>query len=306
MQAGGCSCIFILSTKSAGSSVLQETIASRTALRPVARTRHFENETLYWTKAASVLGLPQIQLPMSEVPIPAARAARELVAFLSENGVAPPGSALTERSIIDGFRDLCAAQGGLMLEKSPHHLYQIEAIRLMERFADAHPALGVRFLGLARNPLDTFYSSWRRFGVPPDQEERVWAIAYRNLRDLAARRPDQVRILRYEDVVSGTLDVATLLREIGIDIEDDRTAPALHARSVSKWRGDAHFGHVLSPETAELARAFGYTTQELEGRARPWGFRDEARHLAFRAYGCLPEAMRQSLSRARRAMLRRA
>ncbi|MBK0398740.1 sulfotransferase [Limibaculum sp. M0105] len=298
-------CIFVLSTKSAGSSVLQETIFRRTGFQVAPRTRHFENETLYWTKAASVLGLDQIALPMSEVPIPARRAEHELRKFLAENGAGLPAGVPSEAALFEGFRKLCQAQGGLMLEKSPHHLYQAEVIRLMERFADASPSVRVRFIGLIRNPLDTLYSSWKRFGVPPGDEERCWRVAYENLRELAARRPDDVRILRYEDVVSGEADVGAVLEELGIDLSEDAPAPVLHARSVAKWRKDPYFGHLLGAETIRIARSFGYDLPELEGRAPRRVWRNAARYHILRLYGLLPEALRKSLSTARRNFARR-
>ena len=71
----------------------------------------------------------------------------------------------------------------------------------MERFSDMASSVDVVFVGLVRNPLDTLYSSWRRFGVPPAMEEPLWRIAYENLQALAARRPDQVHLIRYEQLV---------------------------------------------------------------------------------------------------------
>ena len=76
-------CVIILSNKSSGSSILQRFITESSEARHVRYTRHFENETLYWTKAASVLGLPQLDMPDSEVPLPKAQARRELVELLS-------------------------------------------------------------------------------------------------------------------------------------------------------------------------------------------------------------------------------
>jgi len=50
-------CIAILSEKSSGSSVLQRLIASFARRKTREATRHNEDETLYWTKAASILRL---------------------------------------------------------------------------------------------------------------------------------------------------------------------------------------------------------------------------------------------------------
>ncbi len=69
MSACKSQCIIILSIKSSGSSACQNLLSKFSQVSYVPKTRHFENETLYWTKAASVLGLPQVDMIDSEVPI---------------------------------------------------------------------------------------------------------------------------------------------------------------------------------------------------------------------------------------------
>ena len=75
-------CVVILSTKSAGSSALQNLICECTDGKHVEHTRHVQHETLYWTKAASILGRKQLRIPDSEVPIPARKALHDLRALL--------------------------------------------------------------------------------------------------------------------------------------------------------------------------------------------------------------------------------
>jgi Sulfotransferase family len=293
-------CIFIMSTKSSGSSVLQELVGARAGARHAAHTRHFENETLYWTKAASALGLAQIKLPSSEVPIPAARAARELRSFVTGNTGGHRLGDMTEAEIFKAFAAVCVDAGPIFLEKSPHHLYQGAAIQLMERFSDTASSVDVVFVGLIRNPLDTLYSSWRRFGVPPAMEEPLWRTAYENLQALAARRPDHVHLIRYEQLVAGDDEAVSLLERIGLPARDGATAPVLHSRSLSKWRQDLSYGHMLDPETIRLAQQFGYAADELEGIARPWGLKNRLRHAAFAAYRKTPETIRRRISTWRR------
>ena len=110
---------------------------------------------------------------------------------------------MTDAAVFEAFTAVCVDGGPIFLEKSPHHLYQNAAIQLMERFSDTASSVDVVFVGLIRNPLDTLYSSWRRFGVPPTMEEPHWRTAYENLQALAARRPDQVHLIRYEQLVAG-------------------------------------------------------------------------------------------------------
>src|SRR5688572_10490344 len=99
-------CMQILSSKSSGSSALQALLCSFGNGRHVSHTRHGEFETLYWTKAASVLGLPQVRLPDSEVPIPPDSALRDLRTFLSQNvpGIDLPAD--HSQLIFDGWREL--------------------------------------------------------------------------------------------------------------------------------------------------------------------------------------------------------
>ena len=67
-------CIMILSCKSSGSTALQNLLNKLPQVNRIKKTRHFEYETLYWTKAASILGMPQLNMLDSEVPIPKKKA----------------------------------------------------------------------------------------------------------------------------------------------------------------------------------------------------------------------------------------
>jgi len=78
-------CVFILSTKSSGSSIVQRRLVESGAAKVVPYTRHSENETLFWTKAGSVLDLKQQKMPNSEVPISKAVALKDLRLFMVQN-----------------------------------------------------------------------------------------------------------------------------------------------------------------------------------------------------------------------------
>ena len=54
--------IIILSTKSSGSTALQNYFKLNFGFNTVKYTRHQEEETLYWAKVASVLDLPPVKL----------------------------------------------------------------------------------------------------------------------------------------------------------------------------------------------------------------------------------------------------
>ena len=62
-------CIIILSSKSSGSSALQYYLSKYINVNHIRYTRHYEHETLYWTKVASALGILQKNMLNSEVPI---------------------------------------------------------------------------------------------------------------------------------------------------------------------------------------------------------------------------------------------
>jgi len=78
-------CIIILSTYSSGSSPLLDYLAKFPEVNHIVKTRHGRHETLFWTKAASILGLPQIDILDSKVPINGEGARKDLVTLLREN-----------------------------------------------------------------------------------------------------------------------------------------------------------------------------------------------------------------------------
>ena len=124
-------CIIILSNKSSGSSAFQNILLKYTKARSVSKTRHFQNETLYWTKAASVLGLSQNKMLDSEVPIEYSKAKRDLVTLLSNNIDNYQVPKLEKDIIFQGWLLLCKQYSPIFLEKSPHHLFQWSALQLI-------------------------------------------------------------------------------------------------------------------------------------------------------------------------------
>jgi hypothetical protein len=255
-------CIAILSVKSSGSSIVQRELARALSARLLNVTDHAENETLFWTKAASVLHLRQFKLANSEIPMGRRRAARMLRQFLEANIPGFAGGLATEAELFSAWAQLVHSGEGVLVEKSPHHLYQPAVVALMRRFAEQAKSVDMRFVGLVRNPVDTLYSSWRRFGVRPEIEERHWIRAYTTLGDFHAERPDLVTIVRYEDLAAGSVDLPTLL---GLD-SASRTNPdgeAFHRRSIQKWRQDEKFGYRPGPELIRLAQTYGYDPAEI-------------------------------------------
>jgi hypothetical protein len=284
-------CYFILSTKSSGSSVLQRHLSALTSAR-LPTSHHEERETLFFTKAASVLGLPQVKLENSEVPYSPLEAGQDLQRFLEQNVGSWTASLRTEDDIFRAWTTVVRSAPEDLVEKSPHHLYEKSVVHLMERYADAEPQIDVRFIGLVRNPLATLCSSWRRFGLRPANEERHWRRAYRLLLDLQARKPQLVTIITYERLVRDPQELATLL---AIETATP-TSERIHDDSLERWRQDDAFAHHLSEETIRLAERFGYARDELLNDREPrWSIRDEVRASAWSMLYKLPSRPRRLL-----------
>ena len=276
-------CIIILSTKSSGSSACQHLLTRFSNVRCVEKTRHNENETLYWTKAASVLGLPQQPMLDSEVPLSRDRARRDLVQLLTDNleGYRPPAGDVA--MIFDGWRALCRQYAPVFLEKSPHHLYQWSALELIAEGMDRLPEVEFLIIGLIRNPMDVLYSAYKRWKTYPERLQYEWLTAYRNLLRFQDGIGDRMVVIRYEDMV---YDLACL-EPVFEFMEGNSYRPALsdylHERSLARWRHDRWYGFALAPEVAALAQEFGYRREELEnGRYALWPLQRRLARTGYR------------------------
>lgn len=250
--------VIVLSSKSAGSSVLHRTLATAADARAVTASAHEENETLYWVKAAAALALPQDPMVRSIVPMTAAAARSSLTAFLAEHGIeVPAGFPATVDDLVRAWIALRQAHAPVMIEKSPHHLASASALRLLARLPAADPDADYLFVGLVREPMEVCYSAWRRFRFPPERYEQEWLLSYANLlwcRDLFG---DRLVTLRYEDLVADPAVLAPVGAFLGAGADAFDTAE-LHAGSVGRWRTEPGFGFRLSPATRALARVYGY------------------------------------------------
>lgn len=262
-------CIVVLSSKSSGSSACQRLLASVATVNLVEKTRHRENETLYWTKAASVLGLPQQALLDSEIPIPVDKARQDLVALLEDNIPAYRAPFNDESLVFDGWRALCHHYAPIFLEKSPHHLHQKAALDLLVQCMERCPDIDFLLIGLIRNPMDTLYSMFQRWRTPPEAAQYEWLIAYRNLLDLADRIGNRLLIVRYEDMVTSTAVLAPVYDFMDVAAVE-AAGTKLHSRSLAKWRNDERFGFQLAPEVQALATQFGYAPHTMANDVNRW------------------------------------
>jgi hypothetical protein len=260
--------IILLSEKSSGSSACQNLLAKMATIKHVSKTRHFQNETLYWTKAASILGKPQLKMVDSEVPIERDKARTDLISLLRDNldNYVPPDN--DRELIMEGWRLICHRYSPIFFEKSPHHLCQWSAIELIIECIRELDDVDFLLIGLIRNPMDTIYSQYSRWKSPPDQVEKQWLTAYRNLLKLKEIMNNQLVIIRYEDMISSLdyMQPVFSFCEVATNAADNTY---LHRKSLQKWKNDSIFGFSLSAEAVELAESYGYSRDSLINSAHP-------------------------------------
>jgi hypothetical protein len=255
-------CISILSSKSSGSSALQRLLCSGTNARHIEHTRHGEYETLYWTKAASVLGMPQAEQLGSEVPIAPRKARIDLLTLLSQNvpRFVPPSD--DQLLIFEGWRALCARFAPVFVEKSPHHLQQWSCLELMAHASAKMEEIDFRFVGLVRNPMDMLYSAWKRWRLPPQCMQHEWYQAHQNLQRFKQLVGDRLTIINYETLVGHDGVGQAMLQKLEIEGPLSRCAE-LHKNSLQLWRRDSGYRFALDARVTELAAEFGYSPEQL-------------------------------------------
>jgi hypothetical protein len=260
--AGKNKCVMILSDKSSGSSILQNELLKNRTIHTINYTRHSEQETLFWNKAVAVLGRPQEIIKYSELPMSQEFAEADLNKFLRKN---IPGFSCLEYDkelIFDAWQQLCLRYGPVFLEKSPHHLHSMEALKLIAEMMQSSE-LEFYFIGLIRNPMDTLYSSWQRWSADPEKNQNGWQRAYGNLLKFKDLVPDRIIIIRYEELMSDRKAILRICEFLGIDGEGSGVGTGFHAKSIQRWREDRFFPFEISENTKSIARAFGYKNHEL-------------------------------------------
>lgn len=262
MKRSSSVCVVLLSEKSSGSTALQNELVKHPDVNLVERTVHNENETLYWNKAAAVLGLPQVNILNSELPIVRNKARREIVEFLKVNlGTFNPPTD-DEQLVFEGWYRLCQHYGPVFLEKSPHHLHYWSALELMAECDRRYSSIDFRFIGLVRNPMATLYSMWVRWQAVPEEQQYEWLRAYQNLLQFRSLVNDRLRIVKYEELVTDRRIIKRLCALAGIQWMPN-IGRGLRASSVQKWRDDKMFGFRPSEEVINFAQDLGYPYLEM-------------------------------------------
>ena len=254
--------IYILSEKSSGSSALQSLLSKYVNVKFVEFTKHNQHETLYWTKAASILRLPQINMLNSKVPIEKYEAKIELIDFLKMNIENYDTPDLDKELIFNGWEMLCKKYSPIFVEKSPHHLLQWSAIQLMLEASYQTKHVDTLFIGLIRNPIDTIYSQFKRWGGDPDLLQFQWQTAYTNLIKLKEKLDNKIIIIKYEDIVQSHELLIPVLDFCEVSINNINPA-YLHTKSIAKWKKDKYFKFTLDDKVKKLAIKFDYKDNDL-------------------------------------------
>ena len=255
--------VILLTEKSSGSSIFQREITKHSNISTVAWTPHSEAETLYWVKAANMLGYPDTAFWASCPPFPKRFSRRSLEKIVQKNTGKLPDTDDTWSFLVQGWGSLVSAFGPVFFEKSPHHLNQWPALSCLNRYVKSSTA-DVKFIGLVRNPLSVIYSTHTRWHSQAYERQFMWEQSYRNL--LAMKQiysSCQLMIVRYEDLIADPRnEFEKVLSFIGLDFED-AIGKDLHARSLNKWDQDDSFSFKVHPAVMELGKQFGYSEQEM-------------------------------------------
>lgn len=254
-------CIILFSSKCSGSSALQQYLIENYWVKVIAHTPHHEHESLFWTKAASSLGLKQLKMHRSSVPYSAKSGGALLSQLLRDNGVTGFGQSWDKEKVFEGFKNLVIAHSPVFFEKSPHHLFNQSNIQLMlscqEYFKNE---IDFYFIGLIRNPMDTVYSAYKRWQFSCSSFEKEWRQSYDNLLELSEN--DKLTTFRYEDLVRSTESLDDFLIS-KCDLIKQSSTFQFNSNSLSKWRKDLKYVHPLDFRTLQLARSWGFKDSEL-------------------------------------------
>lgn len=258
--------IIILSSKSTGSSALQSYFEQNGGFESVNYTTHNENETLYWSKVASVLGKKQDSMYKSMVPFKKEEALRSLEIFLNKNTgfINQEIGSFSLADFQNEYLNLIKRSSGRFVEKSPHHLYNKSDLELIcETVNKFSNEVDFYLIGLIRHPLAVIYSAWKRWNVNCVAFEKEWLKSYKNLLWLKER--SELKIFRYEDLVLGHT-----VPEIELGLEEFSTNYKFHSSSLYKYKKDTSFSYKLSKDTMDIAKEFGYTDFDNKGIPFYW------------------------------------
>lgn len=264
--------------------MLQRELTKHSDVFVIRQSPHQENESLYWSKAAAILDLPQPEMIDSGIlPMDRTTALSAMHRLLEDNlpTTGPPPA--DRQQLFATWRELTQEYGPVFLEKSPHHLHNRAVLELLLQAQDDMPEIQFRFIGLVRNPVDTLYSMWNRWKTVPEERESEWCRAYGNLLWLKKEAPEATHIVRYEDLTAAAGILGDLCTFIGVSLEPGM-GDTLHRGSLQAWRSDPTFGYVPGDRVRRIAADFGYDEDDLATTpSRRWPLRREVGRRARQA-----------------------
>lgn len=236
-------------------------------LQAVRFTTHNEHETLYWLKAAVILGLKTDWFYGKKKPFPKYYAKNAIRQLLRGNGI-KPGKLNTRDDIYRSWIQLEEKCGPHFLEKSPHHLNHFASTRLITEYI-LNAGDNSKVIGLIRHPGAVVYSTLQRWYVNPAARIDKWCYTYDNLKYLQAQLPEsRFSLVRYEDMIENTEATFRRLCDF-IQLPYDRKMGAdIHARSADKWKEDASFSIPLSEKAIRLMKHFGYPLEKADTKTK--------------------------------------
>ena len=256
--------IILLSTKSSGSTAIQQYVTTNFNAKTIENTPHHENETLFWTKASSAVGLSQEKLHRSIVPYSLSAGRDQLNSLLKINGIEFVFKDWSKKEIFQAYYELIKKNKPIFFEKSPHHLRNFNNLELIFDCKEyLKEKVDFIIICLIRNPMDTIYSVWKRWHYDCSAFEDEWFNSYQNLKKLCNKMPESISIFQYEKLINNSTPLNDLLNQYGILRTNQNQNFHLHRRSIQKWKKNSIFSHQLSSKTIELAKSFGYEEKDL-------------------------------------------
>lgn len=260
--------IILLSDKRSGSTMFQDAICANPTVQTLRYSPHTYLESHHWLKGAVLLGVhPSLFSNGKTYKNYGSRKSARTYLVDELKGNLPDYSIPKDNKqlVFEGWEALCDRYAQpIFFEKSPQHLSNWAALSLLLEWAQRTSRFKVKFIGLVRNPLSVQYSAFKLFRTIPEKRQYSWLNTQRNL--LAFWHligKENFYLVRYEDVVNDAqTEMAKICDYIGIEYFPEM-AHKIHGESKSKWHEDEYFNFSLDRSIIQLARAFGYTDENL-------------------------------------------
>lgn len=265
--------VLLLSDKRSGSTMLQEELCLHPKVQHVKYSSHTYFETHHWLKAAVMLEKSPVLFSGGKVyrtyGTPA-KARSYMIDTIKGNlpnyNVPDANSDL----VFDGWEALCAKHSKpVFFEKSPQILANWAAVSLILEWMEKTDYT-VKIIGLVRNPMAVQFSAKNLFATKAETRQYGWLEIQKNLLTLKnILPPESFRLIRYEDIVSNPSSTFNDLCDfIGIP-HDPKLGAQVNVTSLEKWREDRHYTLQLDSSVVQIAKAFGYSDDDLYNPSVP-------------------------------------